>query len=47
VAMAAITPLGCILGAGAVAFGSRRGMVIIGSSLGALIFLGSIKGIVA
>jgi hypothetical protein len=47
VAMAAITPLGCILGAGALAFGSRRGMVIIGSSLGALIFLGSIKGIVA
>jgi hypothetical protein len=47
VAMAAITPLGCILGAGAVAFGSRRGMVIIGSSLGALIFLGSIEGIVA
>ena len=47
VAMAAITPLGCILGAGAVAFGSRRGMVIIGYSLGALIFLGSIKGIVA
>jgi len=47
VAMAAITPLGCILGAGAVAFGSRRGMVIIGYSLGALIFLGSVKGIVA
>ncbi len=47
VAMAAMAPLGCIIGAGAVMFGSRRGMVIIGASLGTLIFLGSVKGIVA
>ena len=47
VAMAAMAPLGCIVGAGAVMFGSRRGMVIIGASLGTLIFLGSVKGIVA
>jgi hypothetical protein len=47
VAMAAIAPLGCVVGAGAVMFGSRRGMVIIGASLGTLIFLGSVKGIVA
>lgn len=47
VAVAAITPLGCVIGAAATAFGSRRGMVMIGASLGALIFLGSVKGIVA
>ena len=47
VAMAAVAPLGCVVGAGAVMFGSRRGMVIIGASLGTLIFLGSVKGIVA
>ncbi|MEA2145417.1 MAG: hypothetical protein QOG59_1004 [Solirubrobacteraceae bacterium] len=47
VAMAAVAPLGCIVGAGATMFGSRRGMVIIGASLGTLIFLGAVKGIVA
>lgn len=47
VAMAAVAPLGCVVGAGATMFGSRRGMVIIGASLGTLIFLGSVKGIVA
>ena len=47
VAMAAIAPLGCLVGAGSLMFGSRRGMVIIGASLGTLIFLGSVKGIVA
>jgi hypothetical protein len=47
VAMAAIAPLGCLIGAGALMFGSRRGMVVIGASLGTLIFLGSVKGIVA
>ncbi len=47
VAMAAIAPLGCLVGAGALMFGSRRGMVVIGASLGTLIFLGSVKGIVA
>ncbi len=47
VAIAAVAPLGCVVGAGALMFGSRRGMVIIGASLGTLIFLGSVKGIVA
>ena len=47
VAMAALAPLGCVVGAGALMFGSRRGMVMIGASLGTLIFLGSVKGIVA
>src|SRR3954467_12305500 len=47
VAMAAVAPLGCVVGAGALMFGSRRGMVIIGASLGTLVFLGSVKGIVA
>ncbi len=47
VAMAAVAPLGCLVGAGALMFGSRRGMQIIGASLGTLIFLGSVKGIVA
>src|SRR3954468_21207025 len=47
VAMAAVAPLGCVVGAGALMFGSRRGMVIIGASLGTLIFLGSVKDIVA
>ena len=32
VAMAAVAPLGCIVGAGATMFGSRRGMVMIGAS---------------
>ena len=45
--MAAVAPLGCIVGAGATMFGSRRGMVMIGASLGTLIFLGAVKGIVA
>ena len=47
VATAAVAPLGCIVGAGALMFGSRRGMVIIAASLGTLIFLGAVKGIVA
>ena len=47
VAMAAVAPLGCVVGAGALMFGSRRGLLIIGASLGTLVFLGSVKGIVA
>ena len=47
VATAAIAPLGCVVGAVSTMFGSRRGLVIIGSSLGTLIFLASVKGIVA
>ncbi|RKQ90821.1 hypothetical protein C8N24_0636 [Solirubrobacter pauli] len=47
VAMAAVAPIGCVVGAGALMFGNRRGLVIIGSTLGTLVFLGSVKGIVA
>lgn len=47
VAMAAVAPIGCVVGAGALMFGNRRGLVIIGSTLGSLVFLGSVKGIVA
>ena len=47
VGLIAQAPLGCVVGAGALMFGGRRGMVIIGASLGTLIFLGSVKGIVA
>jgi hypothetical protein len=47
VAMIAICPLGCLVGAGALMFGSRRGLLIIGSSIGTLVFVGSIKGIIA
>jgi hypothetical protein len=47
VALAAIAPLACIVGAGALMFGNRRGMVIIGAALGTLVFVASIKGIVA
>jgi hypothetical protein len=46
-AMAAIAPLACLVGAGALMFGSRRGLVIIGAALGTLVFVVSIKGIVA
>ena len=47
VAMAAIAPLACLVGAGALMFGSRRGLVIIGAALGTLVFVVSVKGIVA
>src|SRR3954447_7292901 len=47
VAIAAGAPLGCLAGAGGTMCGSRRGMVMIGASLGTLIFLGAVKGIVA
>ena len=43
---AAITPLAVIAGGVVVLFGGRRGMVIIGSSLGVLLLLGSVTGIV-
>ena len=36
-----------LFGAPAFAFGNRRGLVTIGSSLGTLVFLGSVKAIVA
>jgi len=47
IAMAAIAPLACIVGAGAVMFGNRRGMTIIGAALGTLVFCASLTGIVA
>jgi hypothetical protein len=47
IAMAAIAPLACIVGAGALMFGNRKGLVIIGAALGTLVFVASIKGIVA
>jgi hypothetical protein len=47
VAAVAVAPAGCIVGAIATMFGSRRGMILIGSALGTLVFLGSVKGIVA
>jgi len=46
-AMVAIAPLACLVGAGALMFGNRRGLTIIGSALGVLVFLISIRGIVA
>jgi hypothetical protein len=47
IAMAAVAPLACLVGAGAMLFGSRRGLVIVGAALGTLVFVVSIKGIVA
>jgi hypothetical protein len=47
IAIAAIAPLACIVGAGALMFGNRKGLVIIGAALGTLVFVASIKGIVA
>jgi hypothetical protein len=47
IAMIAIAPLACLVGAGALMFGSKRGLTIIGAALGTLVFVISIKGIVA
>jgi hypothetical protein len=47
VALIAICPIACLVGAAAVMFGNRRGLIIIGSALGALVFAGAISGIVA
>lgn len=47
IAMVAIAPLACLVGAGALMFGSKRGLTIIGAALGTLVFVISIKGIVA
>ena len=47
VALIAICPIACLIGAAAVMFGHRRGLVIIGSALGALVFAGAVNGIVA
>jgi hypothetical protein len=47
IAMIAIAPIACLVGAGSLFFGSRRGLMIIGSALGTLVFIISVKGIVA
>lgn len=47
IAMVAVAPLACLVGAGMLMFGSRRGAVIIGAALGTLVLVASIKGIVA
>ena len=46
IALIAICPIACLVGAAAVMFGNRKGLVIIGSALGALVFAGAIQGIV-
>lgn len=47
IAMIAVAPIACLVGAGALMFGSRRGLMIIGAALGTLVFVASVKGIVA
>jgi hypothetical protein len=47
VALFAIAPIAALIGAGAVMFGHRRGVVIVAAALGALILAGAVKGIVA
>ena len=47
VALFAVSPIACLIGVGAVMVGSRRGIVIIASALGALVLAGAVKGIVA
>jgi hypothetical protein len=47
VALFAVSPIACLVGVGAVMVGSRRGILIIASSLGALVLAGAVKGIVA
>jgi hypothetical protein len=46
-ALAGVAPLGCLVGAASLMFGNRRGMVFIGSSLGTLVFVACLRGIVA
>jgi hypothetical protein len=47
VAVVALAPIACIIGAVSLMFGGgRRGMVTIGSALGSLVFIVSVKGIV-
>jgi hypothetical protein len=47
IALAALAPLACLVGAGALMFGNRRGLIIIAAALGTLVFVASLKGIVA
>jgi hypothetical protein len=46
-ALFALSPIACLVGAAAVMFGNRRGVVIIASALGALVLAGAVNGIVA
>jgi len=46
-AAAAVTPLALIAGGVMVMFGGRRGMTMIATSLGVLLFLGSVKGFIS
>ena len=47
VMVAAIAPLALIAGGLVLLFGGRRGMQIIGTSLGVLLLLGSVKALIA
>jgi hypothetical protein len=47
VALIAVCPIACLVGAAAIMFGNRRGLVILGSALGALVLAGAVRGIVA
>mgnify|MGYP000882390064 CR=1 FL=1 len=47
VALFAVVPIACLAGGGMIMFGNRKGLVIIGSAIGAAVFIASIKGIVA
>jgi hypothetical protein len=42
----AIAPIACAVGAVLVLVGGRRGLAIIGTSLGVLVFLGSLTGLI-
>jgi len=47
VALIAVCPIACLVGAAAIMFGNRRGLIILGSALGALVLAGAVRGIVA
>ena len=47
VAIAAIAPLACLAGLGLLLVGNRKGMGVIGTSIGVLIGLGAVSGIIA
>jgi hypothetical protein len=47
VALIAVAPIACLIGAGAIMFGNRRGVIMVASALGALVLAGAVKGIVA
>jgi hypothetical protein len=47
IALIAVAPIACLIGAGAIMFGNRRGVIMVASALGALVLAGAVKGIVA